>query len=538
MLWYERQSSVSEDFFIVILSMGEQVQPTLLDITRSFSQNGYSPEVIDQASKAHAVLATDPSKHDWAQRKIANALATYAREYADFPTADSLKLYQTAYTSVNQVAKELANEGKTIDSDFGMSVYMELLPVVLGAGRITETRLNGKGNNSMEQVRSVAKMALQAEHIRDEGGEFVIFSPTCSHYNTALANEEGSYDRGLLDAIYVPQQQRVLEPIKNIANVLSRAGVPVRVVIPQVNPMEDPRAMFAMVPAAIWKHIDDHEVAAMILQTNNLSNQFDENAQAFLGETEALYQPASLANYQSSEGGHTTMDITSRLNQLFEDFVEAHDHGEAAPWYELSSHTLRKIIHWSSADQVREAVSEVARSKGWSESEQKVFEEMFASLATPGWGALDDTERFYARESQRRAGKTAEQWRRTFDYGDEVSRLLANSQYFPELSEPERKTRAIHMIENVDRLANVGIGGRAIFNTTVYFALGMQMGDIVARGNGLMCWPVQEATDRQALDAMNRAFKLTSASNLEMIPLIIPNKTRLQPLGVREDVRS
>lgn len=94
------------------------------------------------------------------------------------------------------------------------------------------------------------------------------------------------------------------------------------------------------------------------------------------------------------------------------------------------------------------------------------------------------------------------------------------------------------MIENVDRLANVGIGGRAIFNTTVYFALGMQMGDIVARGNGLMCWPVQEATDRQALDAMNRAFKLTSASNLEMIPLIIPNKTRLQPLGVREDVRS
>lgn len=159
------------------------------------------------------------------------------------------------------------------------------------------------------------------------------------------------------------------------------------------------------------------------------------------------------------------------------------------------------------------------------------------SLAMPTWGTLADTEAFYRRESQRRADATANEWQRKIDYDAEIKHLLKNKQFYTGLNDTQRASKAHELLEWTANIANIGIGGRAIYNTALYGALGTQLAQLNEGSNVSIMWPFEEDDDRWGLLTMGKMFNTFSSVPFKLpdplaFPCVYPDKSRRQPLSL------
>ncbi len=111
--------------------------------------------------------------------------------------------------------------------------------------------------------------------------------------------------------------------------------------------------------------------------------------------------------------------------------------------------------------------------------------------------------------------------------------MLKNSAFFAELEPEEREQKVDELLSGVDFIANMGIGSRAIFNVSLYGALGTQLARHNSNPDLAIMWPLEEDSDRWGIDVMQRVWEKFSerASKMPTIPCVYPNKELRQPFS-------
>lgn len=208
-------------------------------------------------------LNLEPRLRDKAIHLICEGLAERAAQEAYGSKERSIVQLVTAiYKQTHERAKR---ERLAVTDEYARDVYWTIIPELLRANKVSDTFLNSKGSNSIQQIVAVAMALMRAESTRKP---VVFLSQMCAQYDSGRSHASDSFARGLLQAIEPEKVARVAEPLKNIGEVLRRHGIPVTYITLQLSP--HPKNMLAMVPATVWSYIEEGKVAEMLqtLQTH------------------------------------------------------------------------------------------------------------------------------------------------------------------------------------------------------------------------------------------------------------------------------
>ena len=481
--------------------------------------------------------------------RIAKVLGAGWAEYALAknniePTPQLREKYRDTFVAIDAATRK---NGITTTREMAISFFDDILPELVAMNGVGDKFNNGSGLNSIEQIVSVGTTILQAEEASREGGRLRIFSQMCAHYqrDENQAHEAESFMHGLATELDPEKTKRALKPIKTITDACRKLGIPVEVITHQVTPHPD--MMAAMVPSTVWGFVESKRVDEMIQTLARHEKEWPQLVYEGLGVIDNTdFVEINTTSYAISESGsESIIQEALRLSNLFGDAYT--EYIRKRPSY--NTQTLDIIPHWSSLS-VREVrammeyldsdsidskvfIAETAEKHEWSEEEQAIFPLLQRSLAIPGWGTLADMERFYNREETARSGMTADKWRREVDYEEEKEDLLKSATFYPELTHDEREQMSDQLLQGVDFIANLGIGARAIFNTSLYGTMGKKLAKYNSGTNLAIMWPLEEDYDRWSIDVMQKMWNVFSprSNTNPTIPCVYPRKMLRQPFG-------
>lgn len=543
--------------------MGEKVVPHLHQVItpdahvfrNGYALNGHHDDVativdsklpIETLALDHAIPwaltaldAYNAPSNDKGIKTMARAMGQYAAEKTGETHPQVLKTYESVYQKLNT---HLKKEGVQVEPAYAQAVYLEIVPELLHMNGVTDTLYAGSGYNSIDQVVSVATAIMKAPTVKDNGSTVRIYSQMCAQYASGETHSQESFSRGLVDNFDEEKVKRTFDPINKILDVFERFEIPVEVITPQV--AADPELMLAMVPATVWTYVEQGKVAEMLMTLDRHAKQLPQVIGDALHTEDRQFTTHEAPSLADLHAGETSIiENTLYYSGLF---GQVHDmvtrKGQEATtsltdaankWFRLDIKDVRSIIREiDNNDQFFPHLLKTMREDyGWQDKDVSTFQTMLYSLAQEKWGAVDDTEKFYKRESVRRTETTAKNWRRDVNYDTEVTKLLETPEFHPDYSEEERTEAATALVQWVDAIANIGIGGRAVFNVALYTSLGEHIAKLQKNGNVAIMWPVEEDVDSWAVKAMNDAFKTNSEQSYPTIPCVYPRKELRQPFG-------
>ncbi len=485
---------------------------------------------LDQAVDAAALR-----KNDKALSLVTKGLAGLAGDVARHKGAQEIPVDESAYITVyTDLNKALKGSEVVTTREFALGVYTEAIPMLLAVNGVS-ARNSERGYNSNDRVVASSMALFRAEEARDQGGSFTFFSQMCAQYASGEGHSQDSFSGGLAGKLDDQKIETAFSPLLDVAAVLDRFDIPVQIVTPQLTP--DPELMLAMVPATVWNYVENGRVADMILALQAHSEAFPQ-ALAKAIEARGLsdrvtFKPISYATAEN--GNPSVMDRTLQICQLFGDAYNIAEQGttNGKPWGEISAQELRRMkSSIEMFDQYYETMIHLGKNTyGWTDKDVALLQRMITTLFEEKQGTLDDTLGFYGREQERRAASASQDWRRTVDLEKEVSILLEHPELYTELHGDEREAKIRSLVQWVDTIANIDLGGRATFNTALYAALGEHVASLQSGADVGMMWPIEEDSDRWALKIMNGAFGLASEKQYPAIPCVYPAKSLRQPFA-------
>jgi len=523
--------------------------------------NGAHPGEIDSSDKSQ----DEPAGQAWINAlktaddlrmgrrpdigRIAKVLGTGWAEYALAknniePTPQLREKYRDTFVAIDAATRK---KGITTTRDMAISFFDDILPELVAMNGVGDKFNNGSGLNSIEQIVSVGTTILQAEEASREGGRLRIFSQMCAHYQPPeeQAHEAESFSHGLAEELDEGKIDNSLRPLKKITDMCERLGINVEVITPQVTP--HPRIMTTMVPATVWGYINSGRVDEMLQRLGEHATHWPRMAKKALGVTdESSHIQVNTPSYAETENGdESIIEEALKLSRLFghaynQYFEIRPTYGssstpKAQEWSSLEPKNVRDLIGYLDSDScdMNDFIAKAAHKYGWTEEDKTIFPLLFRSLAMPKWGVLADTEKFYAREVQNREEHSAGEWRHKVDFKNEKEDLLNSSAFFAELESEDREQKVDELLSGVDFIANMGIGSRAIFNVSLYGALGRQLARYNSCPDLAIMWPLEEDSDRWGIDVMQRVWEKFSerASMMPTIPCVYPNKELRQPFS-------
>lgn len=475
-------------------------------------------------------------------RGIAMIVASQQGIIYEAPDQRARKIDRIAniYSAVSSAVKR---ENINVSPKFAHAVYWEIMPTLLGINEVTNTVLNEQGYNSMDQLASTVVTLMKAESVRDAGGTFRIFSPMCAQMDTGVSHDQDACARGLLTTINRSKLQQAVEPMQVIANVLQSFDVPVEIITPQVT--ADPQLLLALVPSTVWSYVEKGEVAEMLTALDDMSRLFPTIVRPMIGISDddpyhRYYAPSytEVGIYGESIISRT-LRYSTRFGQLYDAY---HNHvNEELPtsatvsWVGLSTHEARNFTDSILDDNLRPVslFDDVANKHNWTTDEKTIVLLMLRNLIrTDNEGVLKHLEVYYDREIQRRTDMTAEEWMRTFDRGKEMNALLMDEQFYSNLDQEQRIQMASDLLDWTHVIANIGMGGRGIFNVALYASIA----EFVVNSNrgkdaGILL-PLEEDYERFSSSVMMQVWKvLRDEKTNDMIPLLYARKDLRQPFN-------
>ncbi|MBI4136889.1 hypothetical protein HY469_02395 [Candidatus Roizmanbacteria bacterium] len=409
---------------------------------------------------------------------------------------------------------------------FSAAVYAEMVPTLLGVNGVSEVSENAAGYNGVSEVVTASLQLLKAASVRQHGGKFRIFSQMCAHYASGDTHEAASFTKGLAPELNPDKVAQVAAPLRGITHALQRFGIPVEVVTPQL--VADPKVMFAMVPATVWGYLEQGKITQMLRHLNRHASEFPPMLQNQLMngyDTPLVHRAPSLTEPIHSDT--SIMDHTLALLETFERIYNLYEGTGETRWHELTVTDLKRFRSYIDRSSNYETL--VARAQAYSIDAQNLLPVLLPPLFRENWGALDDTESFYRREQERRAGMKAGEWLRRADRANELQGLLGDSDFYPEELEERRIQRAEELLSATEQLANIGIGGRAIFNVALYASLGRELAHMNHGPNRAIMYPLEEDRDRWAIDTMARSYAAHLPQETGGLPCVYPGKHLRQP---------
>jgi len=445
------------------------------------------------------------------------------------------------YVQVNQKVKK---EQIAVEPGFARDVYLEVIPALLSVNRISTEFNNSSGYNSIDQAVSFAVSVMRAPSLRGSDKSFVIFGQMCAQYNSGASHESESFSRGLLPEINDEKVDKMFTPIGRIGTVLKKHEVPTRIVTAQLS--ADPQNMLAMVPATVWSYVDTRDVAGMLSTLDRHASHMDSSIKRALsvnGSSEYTHVTQSYSEHEGSDS-LSIMERTLRLADIytepFRQWQQQNGRGHKPSiehWTEIEVKDLKDFIRemdkdWT-YDRVMAATKSEYMTRTGGEYPEDIFRSLHLTMREPSWGTLTDTEKFYAREVQQRANAQATDWHHRVDRESEVNHLVGNPDFYPNHPPTDRSQKAEELIAWVETIANIGIGSRAIFNTALYASLGHELAMYNRSGHVAVMWPMEEDTDKFAIDAMNKMYQyvLNGKGKGDVIPCIYPSKEWRQPVN-------
>jgi hypothetical protein len=490
-------------------------------------------------------IAENPRERDKAIKLMANGLAARAVEYAYGIEEGDLQREKATLDTVTNIYREINQRAKKdniiVQAEFARDVYLEVIPQLLRINRVSQEFNNSAGYNSTDQIISFCLSMFRAQSLRGTDRSFVIFSQMCAQYDSGTAHESSSFSRGLLEEINPEKVERVIQPLSTIGSILQKHGIPVQYVTAQLS--ADPKNMLAMVPATVWSYVDDRNVVAMLQTLERHRYAVDELIKRSLsvdGSSHYIHRTHSYAERHCSD--QSIMERTFMLCEMYftayKEWLKYTGREDRTPasWMNLEVQELHNFAQAMQNDSIYDGViagcNRAHQENYGSDYPESVFQQIHKTLMKPKWGTLDDTEKFYSREVQKRAQSQADSWRRAINIEQEVCALLSHSDFFANSDESERQSKARELLYWVERIANIGIGSRAIFNTALYASLGAELAEYNNNRHIAVMWPLEEDIDRFAIEAMNAMYQFVLNKDGErgVIPCVYPGKEFRQPL--------
>jgi hypothetical protein len=484
---------------------------------------------------AHNMITLDKRNIDKATKGVVDSLAILSAGIDAKVSPEEIGMYRKVYEKINVLVKK---EGLLVETEYARAIYMEAVPELLGTNNISDKFMNSSEKNSIDQVVSFALQMLRAYRLRETGGVFRIFSQMCAHYDTGEVLGTSSFTKKLLPQINKNRVEQVFSPIDNIAHILRRFSIPVEIVLPQI--ASDPKNMLAMVPSAVWSYVNRGSVGEMLHILTKHSQEIPrivaDGLSSFKEDNDYRLLAPSLGE-GISEGELSIIDKTLALCRLYETAFHAYsqlvnlarnEQSELASvsWINLEHKDVIQFIkYFDSFDE--DILNELRRAPDWDDYKEEIFLLMQRTLSIEGWGTLDDTVTFYSRESQRRAGIVASEWKRARKYDVEIAKLMEDPLFNPDLDTSERFDKARELLGWIDTISTIGLGGRAIFNTALYAALGMNLAEYNSGGNLAVMWAIEENADPFGIYIMDSMFTLFTS--IDRAPIVYPCKDLRQP---------
>jgi len=237
------------------------------------------------------------------------------------------------------------------------------------------------------------------------------------------------------------------------------------------------------------------------------------------------------------EGEVSIIDRTLELCSLYETSYNAYlqlvsqartgkKESKTVSWISLTHNDVVQFIKYF--DSFDEDIMILLRElPDWDDHKEKIFLLMQRTLSFEGWGILDDTVSFHGRESQRRARIVANEWKNSRDYDAEIKKIMDDPLFNPEMDSNERLEKAQELLECIDTISNMELGGRAIFNTALYAAFGKNLAEYNKNGNMAVMWATEENADQFAIYLMD--FVHTIMTSADRAPIVYSSKERRQP---------
>lgn len=455
-------------------------------------------------------------------------------KYTDIPVNE--KLNKTVYA---ELFKRVKQEPVDVTPEYRNAILFDVVPVLTAVNGISQST-SELGYNNVGEIVETAYGFLRAEQASKKGGKVVILGQMCAQYDSGSSHDQESFNRGLVQELDREKITRSFAPLKRIIDAVEPHGISVHVVTPQIS--ENPKLMLAMVPATVWSYIDSGQAATMLhtvgQHTRDLPPMIHE-ALAVDHTTPRSHEAPSYAEVLTN--GHNIIERTMEIATLFGQAYSLKDKGvvyEDATvtqdrWMGLSADDLkdfRREINYFEGMYER-IIQQGIEVYGWTPEDVEVYKSLLFPLFQENWGALDDTAKFYAREVSRRAEAQSAEWKRNINYEREIPVLLDDEKFYPDYPADYRQAKAEELLEWVEKIANLEIGGRAIFNVALYAALGEALAKYEEGEDVALMWPMEEDRDRWGVEAMTRAYqrKIPSAKAL---PCVYQAKNLRQPFGV------
>ena len=495
------------------------------------------------ALDAHQTGVLEPQK---GTKKMAKALTMLTVDHANSSDLRNGQVFDNrARDAIHNVYagldQKIRKHPHPVNPEYARAIATEVIPTLLTVNGVTNSDLAESGHNSVGRVVATVEALLYGPDARDNGGTVRFVSQMCAQYASGEDNAAEAFSKGLADRLDSKKIGLVYQPMRQIAEVLNRFGIRVEIVNPQIT--ADPRLMLAMVPAGVWKHIDEGRVGEMVSKIDKIAADLPPHAQAALGITERTdgllsYRAPSLA--EPFVGETSVIDDTLAYAELFGQYFNHAmtyprevDPANAVDWKNIKVRDISSVR--DEIDRVpgleEDILARTKREHGWSDDKFGLFTAMKHAHLYPGWGTFDDTVRFYGREVTRRAQSKAESWKRTMDFSTEQAKLIADPSFHPELSPEERQTRAQEILKWTDTIANMEIGGRTIFNVALYAALATHAARLNQHPDIAIIWPIEEENDRCNVRELTDVHQKVTEQRFSDIPLIYPGKHLRQPLG-------
>lgn len=453
--------------------------------------------------------------------------------FSDIPKNE--KLFSTVYTELFRRSKQDAIE---VTPEYRDTVFFEVVPVLTAINGISHTT-SELGYNRVDEVVETAVTILRAEHAKDNGGKLVIMSQLCAQYDSGTIHDQESFNRDLVQELD-PEKVRIsLAPMKQIIDALEKHDITVHVVTPQVS--ENPKLMLAMVPATVWSYVDSGRAAEMLYTLDQHTRELPPLVHDALAVTDTSARSHEAPSYaEVLTNGHNiverTMEIATLVGQAYsltDNLVFVDKKTTEQSWMSLSIADLRQFkIQLDHYDGVYENIIQRGREVyGWSDEDVLLYQQLLTPLFQQGWGAVDDTAKFYSREVARRAQAKGNEWKRNIDYTKEVPALLNDEKFYPQFPNEYRQAKAEELLLWVENIANLEIGGRAVFNVSLYAAMGEALGRYEEGEDVAIMWPLEEDRDRWAVEAMTEGYR-SKIPSAKALPAVYPAKNLRQPFGV------
>jgi hypothetical protein len=484
---------------------------------------------------AHELINTDKRNGDKATRGVIDSLALLSAGIDSIVSLEEINMYRKVYEKINVLVKK---EGFSVEPEYARAIYMEAVPELLGTNSISDRFLNSSEKNSIDQVVSFAMQMMRAYRLRETGGVFRIMTQMCAHYDAGELHGATSFVKNLLPQLNMNKIKQVFSPVDKIAHILRRFGIPIEIVQLQVG--SDPKNMLAMVPSAVWSYVSRGKVGEMFQVLSRHSHELPQlvtdGLSHFKEDDDYKLIAPTLAD-GLSEGEVSIMDRTLELCRLYETAYNAYlqlvsqartgqKESKTVSWISLTHNDVIQFIKYF--DSFDEDIMILLRElPDWDGHKEKIFLLMQKTLSFEGWGTLDDTVTFHGRESQRRAGIVATEWRNSRDYNAEIIRIMEDPLFSPNLDLNERFEKARELLGWLDNISNMELGGRAIFNTALYAAFGKNLTEYNANGNLAVMWATEENTDTFAIFVMDSVHTIMTSA--DRAPIVYSSKERRQP---------